>query len=437
MHSRFTLHHERPTPGSIALHQAFDEQMLEIDGDIKAVVQVPGEEQWLLAIDSGFEFCVARVHADLSLDRSFGAPGAGYFYDSFDPTGPGLNAVNQISWQDGKILVVGAFFDFDVDRIAIARYHADGSPDLAFNGTGKCIVDLPHSPRRPGRLRNGSLHSGISTPQVPVVQADGRLLLFFHEVDEQHRDGRAYLVRLLADGTLDRDFNQQGFAHVMFEGQQLIAKGVVLQGSDILAYGATQPGSDHNGHGVIARFDRHGHRDTTFNGSGFVVVGDQGNRTELTQVVVDAQGGICAAGTCGSELLVTQRSADGSPAPDFNGGAPLLVGLPFEVDAVKAMTVQQDAFLLAVSAGTRGHKGVLVRLGREGLLDPGFADGAGYLMAEHESEYLALSLAERGEIIAGGYVYQDGYYAWVRRFAADGGGTQRHSPRRNKRAGGR
>ncbi|MGY4492579.1 delta-60 repeat domain-containing protein [Pseudomonas sp. TE3610] len=432
MHSRFTPHHERPTPGASALPQAFDEQMLEIDGDIKAIVQVPGADQWLLAIDSGFEFCVARVNADLTLDRSFGAPGAGYFYDSFDPTGPGLNAVNQISWQDGRILVVGAFFDFDVDRIAIARYHADGTPDLTFNGTGKRIVELPHSPRRPGRLRNGSLHSGISILQAPVVQADGRLLLFFHEVDEQHRDGRSYLVRLLADGTLDREFNQQGFAHVMFEGQEIIAKGVVLQGSNILAYGATQPGSEHNGHGLIARFDHHGHRDTTFNGSGFVVVGDQTNRTELARVVVDVQGAIVAAGTCGSELLVTHRCADGSPAQDFNGGAPLLVGVPFEVDAVKAMTTQQGALLLAVSAGTRGHKGALVRLGRDGLLDPSFADGAGYLMAEQESEYLALSLAEQGEIIAGGYVYRDGYYAWIRRFAADGGGTPASWSRRSR-----
>lgn len=70
-----------------------------------------------------------------------------------------------------------------------------------------------------------------------------------------------------------------------------------------------------------------------------------------------------------------------------------------------------------------------MRLGRDGLLDPGFADGAGYLMAEHESEYLALSLAERGEIIVGGYVYRDGYNAWIRRFAADGGGTRASRPR--------
>lgn len=421
MHSRFPLHHERPMPLSSPLPQAFDEHRLEIDGDIKAMVQVPGEQQWLLAIDSGFEFCVARVNADLTLDRAFGAPGAGFFYDSFEPTSAGLNAVNQIIWQDGKILLLGAFFDFDVDRVALARYHADGSPDLSFNGTGKRIVELPHSPRRQGRLRNASLHSGISTPQAPLVQADGRLLLFFHEVDERHRDGRSFLLRLLADGTLDADFNQQGFAHVMFEGQEVIAKGVTLQGSNILAYGATQPGSEHNSHGLIARFDVHGHRDTSFNGSGFVVIGDQHNRTELTQVVVDAQGAMLAAGTCGSELLVTLRCADGSPAQGFNGGAPLLVGLPFEVDAVKAMTAQPNAWLLAVSAGTRGHKGALVRLGPDGLLDPGFAEGAGYLMAEHESEYLALDLSELGDIMAGGYVYQDGYYAWIRRFAADGG----------------
>ncbi|WP_416426746.1 hypothetical protein RAM80_12050 [Pseudomonas sp. App30] len=416
MHSRTTTHRESPLPLPRALSQALEHQVLDIDGDIKAIAQVPGSDQWLVAIDSGYGFCVARLHADLTLDDSFGLPDRGYFFDTFDTASFAFTAVNQLAWVGDKVLVVGATCDFDVDRIALARYHADGRPDLSFNGDGKHILELPHSRRRPRKQRSGTTHSAIFTPQTPVVLADGGVVLFFLETCEQHPEGRAFLVRLDASGALDTGFNQQGFAQVQFEGRTVVPRGVVRQGNDLLLYGATCPDDEGATQGLIARFDANGHRDMTFNGTGFIVIGDACTRTVLSQVSVDEHHEIYAAGTFGSELLVTRRRADGSPHADFNTGVPLLVTLPFEVTGVKAVARQGDALLLAATAGASEYKGTLVRLAAEGALDTAFADGAGYLMAEHESEYLALGLERDGTIIAAGYLYQQGYYAWVRRF---------------------
>ncbi|EIK98097.1 hypothetical protein PMM47T1_02489 [Pseudomonas sp. M47T1] len=439
MHTPPTLHRELPIPLPRLQAHALDDQVLEIDGDIKAIAQMADSGQWLLAIDAGFEFCIARLNPDLTLDDTFGDNGSGYFFDSFDPAGFGFNAVNQIHWVDDKILVTGAFFDFDVDRIAVARYHADGRPDAAFNGNGKHIVELPHSPRRQGKQRTGTLHSAISTPHHTQVQADGGLAFFFLEVDDRHRDGRAFLVRLDANGQLDPGFNQQGFVQVQFEGQELNPRGLVQQGADLLVYGATQPDEEGSGYGLIMRFDPLGHLDRTFNGSGYVVIGSHAARATLAQVSVDEQGAIFAAGTLSSELLITRRHPDGSPDGAFNNGAPMLVALPFELQAVKAMTVQGDAMLIAASAGAREYKGTLIRLRTNGALDERFADGAGYLMAEQESEYLALSLAPDDSIIAAGYVFNGGYYAWIRRFGRDGiaptCGLQRAARKQRRRGG--
>ncbi|QKZ06620.1 delta-60 repeat domain-containing protein [Pseudomonas eucalypticola] len=428
MYSRFTPHHERPTSFSTPQAQSLDEQRLEIDGDIKAMVQLPSQNQWLLAIDSGYEFCVARLNADLTLDRSFGAPGAGYFYDSFEPACAGLNVVNQIAWLNGKIVVVGAFFDFDVDRVAIARYHPDGSPDLSFNGTGKRVVQLPHSPRRPGGLRNGKLHSAISTPHTPLLEADGCLWVFFHEVDEHHREGRSLLLRLTADGALDPGFNHQGFAPVQFEGRDVVPRGVVRQGSALLVYGATCADADGTSLGLVARFNAGGERDMTFNGNGFVVIGDAGVAAMISQVHMLGNGEFLAVGTFGSDLLLSRRSADGSPASQFNDGVPLLANLPFQVSAVKALIGNGDGVLLAASIGAIGSRGMLIQLRGDGSLDTDFGAGAGYLMAEHESEYLALGIERSGAIVAAGYLFQSAYYAWLRTFDSTDRGTLTSEP---------
>lgn len=420
MHSLTTTQRESPVPLPRALAQALEHQVLDIDGDIKAITQVPGSDQWLLAIDSGYGFCVARLNADLSLDETFGLPGKGYFFDSFDTASFDFTAVNHVAWVGGKVLVVGATCDFDVDRIALARYHADGRADLAFHDDGKHILELPHSRRRPRKQRSGILHSAIFTPHAPVVMADGSVVLFFLETCEQHPDGRAFLVRLDASGKLDAGFNQQGFAQVQFEGRDVVPRGVTRQGNDLLVFGATRPDDDGSTQALVARFDAKGHRDMTFNGTGFIVVGDACGQAVFSQVTVNEHHEIFAAGTFGSELLVARRRADGTPYPDFNSGVPLLVTLPFEVTGVKAMNCQHDALLLAVTAGTIEQKGTLVRLTEGGCLDPSFAAGTGYLMAEHESEYLALGLERDGAIIAAGYLYQQGYYAWVRRFDGDG-----------------
>ncbi|WAH59838.1 hypothetical protein LZ023_10000 [Pseudomonas silvicola] len=416
MHSSPMPHRESPITISPVLAQALEDQVLDIDGDIKAIAQVPGSSQWMVAIDSGYGFCLTRLNADLSVDETFGARQDGLVYDYFDTAGFHLTAVHQVAWVDGKVLVIGATCDLDVDRIALARYHADGRPDRSFNGTGKQIVELPHSQRLPRQQRRGALNSTIFTAQVPMVMADGSIVVFFQETDTRHPGSRAFLVCLDAHGQLQPDFNQQGFARVQFEGRDIVPHGVARQGSDLLVFGATCADEDGTRLGLVARFSAQGHRDTAFNGSGFVVIGDPGTAAVISQVQVLEGGEFLAVGTFGSNVLMTRRQRDGSPAPHFNEGMPLLAALPFEVSAVKALVAWGECVLLAATSALQSSRGTLICLRSDGTPDTGFAAGAGYLMAEHESEYLALAIESDGAIVVAGYLYQQGYYAWFRRF---------------------
>ncbi len=406
--------------------KALHDQILDIDGDIKSIAQVPGSDQKIVAIDSDRGFALARLNADLSVDTSFGHQGTGYVFDTFDPDGFGFNAANQVTVVGDKILVLGSFFDFlDVtDRVAVARYHADGSLDTSFNGTGRLVVELPHSRRNRPMRRSAMAHSAIRIEQPPLLQADGALLFFFLEVDNDHRDGRAFLIRLSAEGQLDTTFNQQGFVHVQVDGAQVNPSALMLQSSNILVCGGTHKNAEGTAYGFIARFTGTGDLDTSFNNSGLVVIGNPGLVTRIVALALDGAARIIATGTHGSALLMTARLPEGAADPSFNDGAVKLVPLPFEVDAVKAMVLQNDlprpAVLVAVNADTGDVYATLVRVNLAGTLDGSFGAGTGFLMAERESEYKALQLEASGAIIAAGYVYQRGYWPWIRRFGING-----------------
>src|ERR1044071_1212448 len=186
---------------------------------------------------------VARLQSDGSLDLSFD-PGTGV--GDFGP-----NEVHSvIALSTGKVLLCGAFTNFNgASRARLARLNADGSLDATFNpgvGADQVITGMAVQPdgkilvggeftlvggntrRRVARLNaDGSFDpsfnpapgitiSGVSPPvpgldTVTAVQLapDGRVLVSgsFGYINGVSRPG---LARLMADGTLDYDFDAGG-----------------------------------------------------------------------------------------------------------------------------------------------------------------------------------------------------------------------------------
>lgn len=117
---------------------------------------------------------IARLHADGSLDATFGVG-----------VGAGGLSVDAITLQaDGKILIGGNFFTYGVPRTRIARLNNDGSLDTTFDpGTGA--------------------NNGVS---AIAVQPDGRILIG-GQFTAYNGITRNRVARLNSDGSLDTTFD--------------------------------------------------------------------------------------------------------------------------------------------------------------------------------------------------------------------------------------
>jgi len=120
---------------------------------------------------------IARLNADGSVDDAFN-PGAG----------PDKDISYAVLQPDGKVLIAGPFDKFgDASRRGIARLNKDGSLDTSFD---------------PG---SGADKAGRRL----LLQADGKIILagFFTRFNGENRNR---LVRLLPDGSSDKEFNASG-----------------------------------------------------------------------------------------------------------------------------------------------------------------------------------------------------------------------------------
>ena len=126
---------------------------------------------------------IARLNGDGSVDSSFD-PGTG-------ATGESFSTVNALALQsDGKVILGGTFTNVNgVSRSHVARLHANGNVDAAFNPAVG--------------VAGGGLLAGINTLRI---QSDGKIVLGgdFTSVSGM---ARTNLARLNSNGSLDANFN--------------------------------------------------------------------------------------------------------------------------------------------------------------------------------------------------------------------------------------
>lgn len=157
----------------------------------------------------GNKLCIARYDPDGALDPSFGS--GGIVLDSFNS---GHNEVRWISLlPDGRIIIAGR----GGQDQGIARYHADGSPDSTFNGTGKLMIDPA--------VGCNSLSSG-------VIMADGKLMT--GGSGRLSTNSSNFLIgKINPDGSIDTTFGENGF----------VKKGVTYGPSGVYSMASTPDGS--------------------------------------------------------------------------------------------------------------------------------------------------------------------------------------------------
>ncbi len=150
---------------------------------------------------------IARYHADGSLDNSFSADGKASISFGIDYNLAYALAVQQ----DGKIIIGGCTFNGVDDDFSLARFNADGSLDMSFDGDGKVVTPL------------GADDWIFSL----LLQPDGKTVVAGYTGTGPASDFA--LVRYHTNGSLDNSFDTDGIVITDFSGYGDMAYGAAIQ----------------------------------------------------------------------------------------------------------------------------------------------------------------------------------------------------------------
>jgi len=257
------------------------------------------------------DFAVARYNANGTLDTAFN--GTGKATADFSKLDYGRSVAVQ---SDGKIVIAGDAAHGDGRAFAVARFNANGTPDISFNKTGKVTTDFG---------------SGNAEARGVAVQSDGKIVVAgFASMDGTEK---VALIRYNPDGTLDTSFGGTGKVLTLVGMSGSNATSIALQGDGkIVSAGYAINNSGRGRDFAIVRYNPNGSLDTSFNGSGKVTTAVNADDGKCEAVALEKDGKIVAAGSAStattSNFAVVRFGADGKLDASFNdtGKATTTVG---------------------------------------------------------------------------------------------------------------
>ena len=247
------------------------------------------------------DFAVARYNTHGILDTAFN--GTGKATADFSKLDYGRSVAVQ---SDGKIVVAGDAAHGDGRAFAVARFNANGTPDIGFNKTGKVTTDFG---------------SGNAEARGVAVQTDGKIVVAgFASTNGTEKFA---LIRYNPDGTLDTSFGGTGKVQTLVGVSASNATSLTLQADGkIVTAGYAINNSGRGRDFAIVRYNPDGSLDTSFNGSAKVTtaITDDGH---CEAVALEKDGKIVAAGSAStattSRFAVVRFGADGKLDASFNG----------------------------------------------------------------------------------------------------------------------
>jgi uncharacterized delta-60 repeat protein len=376
---------------------------------IKLAVQPDGK---VLVAPSDFHLDVTRYNADGTLDTSFGEDGHAVSAVSSDS---GVYDVATV-WvaPDGTILLGGSGPTAESsapDLPVLARYHADGTPDLSWGaGTG-----------HPGYVTlatQGTPAAGGSGTEIDGLAAGPSGSILASVTTHNAQGTEAFLVRYRNDGTLDASFGSAGASSAAAYADPV--PGLVVASSGEI-YTAGQPSG--GGFAVDARTPD-GAPDPSF-GADDQAAGDLGARPGAgalvlasgdRPVVVGGAGELNTKASGGDSWVTLLRfQSDGSLDPTFGSGGSVFSA----VSGYATLATQDRQGRIVVSIGAQGP---LARFNPDGSLDTTFGDGGEQpvSVASGPANVAGLAIAPNGSIVVvGTYPPRDG--GFVAEYLSDGG----------------
>jgi uncharacterized delta-60 repeat protein len=233
-----------------------------------------------------------------------------------------------------------------------------------------------------------------------VLLPDGKILV--SGIDPQlpgSASGPGGLVRLNADGTLDTSFN--GTGKLLLDLAGVLGSALEPDGS-ILVSGLG---------GGFALLDADG----TSTGTGGAPTPSIAGDAFSAGIVLQPDGKVLLSGTTfnvvssNDDFGVARLNADGSPDTNFNGGSSLLVPIGSQDDKAFSIALQPDgkAVLAGETYNGSNYDFGLARVNADGTLDTTF-NGTGTLalaMGSADDVARSVTVQSDGKIVAAGYTY--------------------------------
>ena len=364
-----------------------------------------------------FDFSIARMLPDGSLDPAFGGDGI----LALDVAGGDDQATTVFQTVDGRYVVCGqadTALTGTTGTLAAVRLTASGALDTSFDLDGRAVLHLEHPVE-------GTVNAIAAAGCAPAP--DNGVLLFGAMYQDGESAAAALIVRLQANGSLDTSFGDGGL--LLFdvgEGAPLltaVSNASVLADGSIIASGFTNV----SGSGVqydlfAARVLPGGSLDPAFGTGGTTIVAfDQGGGDVdvASGLAIAPGGGIVIAATVftaasGFDIGLVRLRPDGSLDPSFGTGGRALIGLNAGGagnDEARDLAIDGSGRLYVagvVDVASGNTDAMVARLDGNGSLDPGFAD-AGWMVLGVDAPWSsplefasALALDHSGRVVAVG-----------------------------------
>lgn len=301
-----------------------------------------------VTVNSEYDFCTARLNPDGSFDTTFGdngrvitpAGGSGANFGNHART----IAIQSVGVNAGKIVVGGscALATDANQRLCAARYHANGTLDSTFNGTG-VFVEAAHT-------------DGQILTMAMALQADDKIV--FVRACNNFTD--FCTIRYSANGVLDATFNGTGRVQTDFSSARDLVTSVKIQSDQkILVSGScdnsdptvADNGSYRRHDFCIVRYNSNGSLDTTYNGTGKVLSPISAAVDFINTSALQSDGKLLVAGYCGLssklQFCIARYTTSGALDTTFNTtGFNVFAITPGIGDVATTMNIQNDGKIL-------------------------------------------------------------------------------------------
>ncbi len=309
---------------------------------------------------------------DGTFDTGFGTGGWGAVDPGNDDDGAGVAVL-----PDGKLLVAGHTQPGANENVVLARYNANGTPDLGFGGgTGYVVTAVTTADDR---------------GQDIAVQDDGKIVVAGYNAVGAG-DSAFTVIRYQGDGQLDTDFGIGGIRSVNLGNGLDVAYDVAIDSQGrivVVGLSDVDAGAGIDFDMAIVRLDANGDPDLSFAGTGSTSVnfGGAAGATDLANAVtIDPSTGrilVAGVGTPAAgddDIAIAAFTSSGGLDGTFDSGDGKVVLDVSNVDA--AYDVDIDANGRVVIAGARdvgvGTTRAVVAVFTGGAPDLSFGGGSGW-----------------------------------------------------------